>query len=226
MGEIRARTIPAQVHGRYLLQLPEGPGPHPLVVGFHGYGEPAERHLEQLRRLPGASGLALVAVQSLHLFYTKAREVVGSWMTKLEREHAIADNVAYISSVVTRVREELPEAGGLVYAGFSQGASMAYRAAARSGHACRGLIALGGDMPPDVAEDESSPLPPVLVARGARDEWFTAEKMRRDLERLAARGVAAHPLVFEGGHEWGEAFFPAAGEFLRAVLEGEPPRRA
>ena len=96
---------------------------------------------------------------------------------------------------------------------------MAYRAAARGGHPCRGLIALGGDMPPDVADDASAQLPPVLVARGQRDEWFTDEKMRRDLERLAARGARARALVFDGGHEWGEAFFPAAGTFLDEVLE-------
>lgn len=219
MGEVLARTIAARIHGRYLLQPPRSGAGRALVVGFHGYGEPAERHLEQLRRLPGAERMALVAVQSLHLFYTKAGEVVGSWMTKLEREHAIADNVAYVAAVVTRLRDELPQAGPLVFTGFSQGASMAYRAAARSGHPCRGLIALGGDLPPDVAEDASAPLPPVLVARGERDEWFTDEKMRRDLERLEARGVRARPLVFDGGHEWGEAFFPVAGAFLDEVLE-------
>jgi cephalosporin-C deacetylase-like acetyl esterase len=74
----QSRFIPAGVHGRYLVDIPEGPGPHPLLVGFHGYGETAEKHLEQLRQVPGASRFALVAVQSLHLFSTKGGEVVGS----------------------------------------------------------------------------------------------------------------------------------------------------
>ncbi len=220
MPGFETRTVPAQVHGRYLVQAPEGPGPHGLLVGFHGYGEAAEQHLDNLTQLPGAGHWALVAVQSLHLFYTRGGDVVGSWMTKLNRESAIADNIAYVSSVVARVREELPAASGpLVYAGFSQGASMAYRAAARSGHASAGLIALGGDIPPDVGDDAAATLPPVLVARGQRDEWFTAEKMDRDLQRLAARGVTTRALVFDGGHEWGEAFFAAAGDLLRSLLE-------
>lgn len=75
-------------------------------------------------------------------------------------------------------------------------------------------------MPPDVAEDPPAALPPALVARGERDEWFTADKMRHDLGRLAAGAVPARALVFDGGHEWGADFFPVAGEFLRAILAG------
>jgi predicted esterase len=219
VSEARARTVPARVHGRYLIQVPPGAGPFPLVVGFHGYGERAEQHLEQLRRLPGADVMTLVAVQSLHLFYTKAGEVVGSWMTRLEREHAIADNVAYVRAVVEDARREAPAAGPLVFIGFSQGASMAWRAAAHSGQRAAAVIALGGDMPPDVADDAQAALPPALIARGQRDEWFTDAKMQKDLHRCAARGVSARSLVFDGGHEWSEAFFGAAGEFLAATLD-------
>jgi predicted esterase len=141
-------------------------------------------------------------------------------MTKLERELAIADNLAYVAAVVARVRADAPAVKGpLVYVGFSQGASMAWRAAARSGHACAGVVALGGDMPPDVADDPPQPLPPALVARGLRDEWFTREKMDRDLERVRARGGRVESLEFEGGHEWGEAFFSAAGDFLRGLRQ-------
>jgi predicted esterase len=217
MGRLQSRFIPAGVHGRYLVDVPEGPGPHPLLVGFHGYKESAEGHLDQLRRVPGASRFVLVAVQSLHLFYTKGGDVVGSWMTRLGREHAIADNVRYVAAVVAEVKREVPTGGGLVYVGFSQGASMAYRAAALSGHACDGVVALGGDMPPEVAADASARLPPVLVGRGEADAWFTGEKLEKDLERLARRGVRARSVVFPGGHEWTETFRVAMGEFLRAA---------
>ncbi|HEY7409732.1 MAG TPA: phospholipase [Vicinamibacteria bacterium] len=215
-------TVPARVHGRCLVEAPEGGGPFPLLVGFHGYGEAAEQHLEQLRRLPGAEGLVLAAVQSLHLFYRKDGAVVGSWMTREGREEAIADNIRYVADVVGRVRAGFPAGGPLVYAGFSQGAAMAYRAAVRAGHECHGLLVLGGDMPPDVADDASA-LPPVLIGRGRDDAWFTAEKLERDLEGLARRGARARSLVFEGGHEWTDAFLEAAGAFLREVARAQAP---
>lgn len=214
MAGRESRTLEARVHGRYLLEAPEAPAARPLIVGFHGYGQSAEQHLEELRRLPGAAECLLVAVQSLHLFYTRGGEVVGSWMTRLGREEAIADNVSYVAEIVRRVRAEHPAGGPLVYVGFSQGAAMAYRAAARSGHACHGLVVLGGDLPPDLSDDELGRLPPLLVARGKQDEWFTDEKLQRDLDRLARRDVPVRSLVFDGGHEWSEAFRSEAGAFL------------
>ena len=211
------RFLPARVHGRYLVEAPRAGGATVLLVGFHGYGERAEQCLEQLRQIPGAEAMALVAVQSLHLFYTKARDVVGSWMTSLGREHAISDNVAYVADVVTRVRAERAPETPLVYAGFSQGAAVAYRSAARAGHACHGIIALGSDMPPDVGDDPSVRLPPVLIGRGRTDGWFTEEKLEGDLRRLDRMGTPVRHLVFEGGHEWTPAFREAAGEFLREI---------
>jgi predicted esterase len=79
------------------------------------------------------------------------------------------------------------------------------------------VIALGGDMPPDVADDAAAALPPALVARGLRDEWFTREKMEKDLQRVRARGGRVESLEFDGGHEWGPPFFDAAGAFLRGL---------
>ena len=73
------------------------------------------------------------------------------------------------------------------------------------------------DPTPDVADDVNVPLPPALVACGLRDEWFTREKMDRDLERARARGGRVESLEFDGGHEWTDRFLAAAGEFLRGL---------
>ena len=47
------RHIATQVHGRYLVEAPAQPGQGcPLLVGFHGYGETAAKHLVELRKIP------------------------------------------------------------------------------------------------------------------------------------------------------------------------------
>lgn len=221
MSALETRSFATATHGRYLVDAggadASGAGAaRGVLVGFHGYAQSAEQHLADLRRLVGADGFLLVAVQALHLFYTRTGDVVGSWMTKLGREDAVADNVGYVRSVVARVRDEFGAGGPLVYAGFSQGASMAYRAAAYSGHACHGVLAVGGDLPPEMA-DSPLRLPPVLVVRGTRDDWFVRETAERDLTALARHRIRARSVVFEGGHEWSDAFFPQVAEFLREI---------
>jgi predicted esterase len=215
-----ARVLAVATHGHYLIAAPEGDGPHPLLVGFHGYGQSAERHLDDLRRLPGCERCLLVSVQGLHLFYSKSQEVVASWMTRQGRELAIADNVAYVGAVVERVRAEFPAAGRLAYLGFSQGASMAYRAAALAGHACHAVVALGGDLPPDLAEDLVARLPPVLIGRGRFDSWFTREKLDADVGRLERHGATVRVVEYTGGHEWRAAFEAEAAQFLLNTLQG------
>jgi len=209
------RTLRTATLGRYLVEpASQTSRPEvPLLVGFHGYGQNAEHLLEDLRRIPGAAAWTLVAVQALHRFYnTKTQEVVGSWMTSLDREQAIQDNLAYVARVVAELRADRGN-GKLVFAGFSQGAAMAWRAAAHVSP-CHGLIVLGGDLPRDVAEAPVPTLPSTLIGRGERDTFYTAPQLAKDLTTLEALGLQVEVVSFEGGHEWGPGFLAAAGQFL------------
>ena len=95
------RNIATTTHGRYLLLPASTPAPAGLIVGFHGYAEGAESQLERLRAIPGADRWTLVSVQGLHRFYQRrTNEVIASWMTRQDRELAIADNLAYVDGVV------------------------------------------------------------------------------------------------------------------------------
>jgi predicted esterase len=220
-GAVHERSIAATVHGTYLVAPPAGDAePAALVVGFHGYGERAEHHLAAMRRIHGAGGWLLCAVQGLHPFYKKSGEVVAGWMTRFDRDRAIVDNVAYVAAVVAALRAEFPGAGPLVYTGFSQGVAMAYRAAAGAGHRAAALVVLAGDVPPEVGErdDLAAVLPPVLVGAGARDGWYGAAELDRDLALLRTKGVEAEGLRFDGGHEWTDEFLARAGAFLAGRL--------
>ena len=202
------KHIQTTIRGRVAFEARD---PAQLLVGFHGYGETAEIHLAELQRIPLAGGWSLAAVQALHPFYSKGGTVIGaSWMTSLDRELAIEDNLNYVQ----RVLAELAPAGTLVFLGFSQGAAMAARAAAHLPSA--GLIILGGDLPADV---RGRSLPPLLLARGTRDEWYTDEKLREDLKFFEP----SRTLVFDGGHEWTDEFRLAAGEFLAALKRSPSP---
>lgn len=212
------QTIAATIHGRYVVHIPKGTGPFPLLLSFHGYGENAAIHLEQLERIPGNHQWIVASVQALHPFYNiKSGQVVASWMTKQDRELAIQDNIQYVYNVTTEIKQACNVGNCLVYAGFSQGVAMAYRAAAYAQHACHGCLLLGGDLPPEVGTDPSVTLPPVLLGRGRKDEWYTQDKMETDLTLLLSKANSVRTLVFQGGHEWTKEFLEAAGTFLQEV---------
>jgi predicted esterase len=215
MDEPIVRSIETVMHGRFLLRVPPAPPPYPLLVGFHGYGENAEKHLAQLCGVPATDRWLLASVQGLHRFYTKMEEVVASWMTRQDREQAIADNVAYIDRVVEVIQREY-ETHRLVFAGFSQGVAMAFRAAVRGSAPPDGVIALCGDVPPDVRDQPASRFGRVLLGRGARDTWYTGEKLRADVTQLESMGVKVEAVVFDGGHEWTDEFRHAAARFLQS----------
>lgn len=206
------RSIATGTHGHYWVR-PAARPQAPWIVGFHGYGENAATHQAALERIPGIAGWTVVAVQGLHPFYTRSQEIVASWMTRLDRDEAIADNLAYVGRVVEALRRELPVTGDPLFAGFSQGVAMAYRAAAAL--PARAVLALAGDVPPEI---DITRLPPVFLGRGTRDEWYTEAKMAADLDRLAHAEIRATPVVYQGGHEWNEEILAACGEFLGRVL--------
>lgn len=215
-----SHQIATRTHGRYLVDRPAGEGPFPMLVGFHGYSESADRMLEELVRVRASRPWLLVSVQALNRFYSRASTVVANWMTREDRELAIADNVAYVRSVVAAVRRDEPTTDVLVYAGFSQGVAMAYRAAAfvagDNVPRPRGAVLLAGDIPPDVVPVLPS-LPPLLLGRGTEDDWYTEPKAAADLETFQAAGVKPSLHVFEGGHVWNSSFVALAGEFLDQV---------
>lgn len=174
--------------------------------------------LEPLQRIRGSRSWTLVSVQGLNRFYNRSEDVVvASWMTREDRKLAIADNIAYVSAVVAAVRQHHPVTEALFLAGFSQGAAMAYRAAAFAELTAHGLIVLAGDVPPDVAP-EASRLPPVLIGRGATDGWYTESKAGADVEVLRAANVAVTTHVFAAGHVWDPAFITRAGSFVDTLL--------
>ena len=215
-------AIPTGTHGRYLVIPPSAPGPAPLLVGFHGYGEDCELMLERLRAMPESARWVVVSIQALNRFYnSRTNKVVASWMTRQDRELAIADNAAYVRKCMNAVAAEHPDVvvRKVVFAGFSQGVAMAFRAAAEAtqwdGGWETGVIAVGGDIPPELTAEALGRMSGALIARGGEDEWYGEEGFAADERRLRESAVKVRALAFHGGHEWAGEVVTAAGEFLR-----------
>lgn len=212
-------VVPTMTHGRVVVQEARAVARKGLLVGFHGYMENATTQMDRLLAIPGASDWTLVSVQGLHRFYRgRSEEVVASWMTREDRELAIADNLAYVAAALDQVPHD--RSTRVVYTGFSQGVAMAFRAGVVGSLTASAIVAIGGDVPPELAADERLRFPAVLLARGSRDEWFTEAKFERDAAALKTRGTAVEPIIYDGAHEWNGAVSSAIGDFLARISRG------
>ena len=215
----RILSVETRTHGRVLVRDAVGVPARGLIVAFHGYGQSANTILADLDRVSGIGDWTVVSVQALHRFYTRDDQaVIASWMTRQDRDQAIADNVAYVDRAIDAALQAQSPVTGLpplvVYVGFSQGAAMAYRAAVLGHRKSAAVIALGGDVPPDI---DLAHAPPVLIGAGARDPWYTMERVRADTARLDAAGVSHEVVTFAGGHEWTDEFRVAIARWLDRV---------
>lgn len=214
----KVHTIQTGVTGRFLVRTPADSGPAPVLVGFHGYGENAQQHLDELVRLPGVDKWLVVSVQALHRFYErKTGTVVASWMTSQDRESLIVDNIGYVDAVLDSVRSCHDTTSVVVYSGFSQGVAMAYRAASRGRVRPAAIIALGGDVPPELRDDDSLRWPPILVGRGIEDRFYDQTTMEKDLASLRRTDATVESVLFPGGHHFHDDFRSAAGRLLSSV---------
>jgi predicted esterase len=213
---MRVVSIETLTHGRVLIrEAPTTSSSMRVLVGFHGYAQSAEDMMEEMERVAGAQSWTLLSVQGLHRFYSRRQDkVVASWMTREDRESAIADNIAYVDRAIGGI------AGGatdvrMVYIGFSQGVAMAYRAAVAGAYRPLGIIAVGGDVPPDVRTAPKERFPSVLIAAGDNDEWYTSARVAEDESALHSIGARFEVFRYHGGHE----FTPALHDRIHLVLE-------
>lgn len=209
-------SISTTTHGRVLVRRPGQGRTRGVLAGFHGYMENAAIQMDRLRRVPDESRWTLVSIQGLHRFYRpRTEDVVASWMTREDRDAAIADNLAYVAAALDAVpaTPSMP----VVYVGFSQGVAMAFRAAVRGPHLAAAVIAVGGDVPPELLQDPSVTFPQVLLARGERDEWYTRQRFEADVAALGSRGARVQPLAYDAAHEWTDEVVSAIDRFLSGV---------
>jgi predicted esterase len=216
-------SIATRTHGRVLVRRPPDGSPACVLVGCHGYAQDADDMMRSLEAIPGSDGWTLVSIQGLHRFYTRGdQRVIASWMTRQNRDEAIADNIAYVDAAIAPVLDvggalsEQP--APVVIVGFSQGAAMAYRAAVRGARRVSGLIAVGGDIPPDVKDVPADRWPATLVVTGEGDTWFTPAKQDADAQWLTAHGVAAATMRHAGGHVLDAAVLSHIGRWISGIV--------
>lgn len=126
--------------GSYHLRLPEGPGPHPVLIWFHGHrGNGASIHRSGgLARDFLGNGYALLAPNGFQ------REDDGP-RSYPARDGAPRDDVAFAFTSLAAAAERANLDMDRIYAGgFSAGGSMAWLLACKAGDRLAGMVSVAG----------------------------------------------------------------------------------
>lgn len=169
---------------------------------LHGYGQRADRFLRRFRDVAGPER-RVVAPEGLSRFYLddQYEKVGASWMTREDRQEEIADQLAWLDTVVAAVTEDHSR---LTVLGFSQGAPTAGRWLLRGRGRAERLICWGAGLPHDVDLERArlrlEGVELVLVV-GDDDPFLTPDRVSGERERLEAAGLRARWMSYRGGHD-------------------------
>ena len=188
----------------YVLGEP-GPNIRQLWLVCHGYAQLAQEFIEDFKLLENGQTL-VVAPEGLNHFYKKgfAGDVGANWMTKHCREDEIADNGAYMESLLVRHIALLPHDVRIILLGFSQGTATICRWILRYHPHFHDLILWAGLPPEDLdyqAHKHYLSDKNLYLLYGSNDPFLTPDRMAQFQEIEENSGVDFEEKPFDGGHE-------------------------
>lgn len=177
--------------------------PPPILIAAHGYGQSCKNFIRNFALLREKNYL-VVAPQGPNQFYWQESGKVGfCWMTRYMRLNTIDLLMQYMARLIETLGAKWPFDEDRVFIlGFSQGSALAFRLGASGIVRPRGVIACGGDLPPDVAERlDSIAKFPVLIVHGENDASMSPAKAREGEDILRKHGFEVDTHYFDGGHD-------------------------
>ena len=172
---------------------------------LHGYGQLAEFFLRKFNPHFSPHRLFVAPEATNHNYLRGFQGRVGAnWMTKHERETAIANNHRFLDKLIETVLENYAQKPVVNVLGFSQGAATATRWASRWPGKIDRLVLWAGGFAEDMRVDEAKGAfadTELILALGDRDELISADSIQRQEALISQLGKGIQRHSYPGGHE-------------------------
>lgn len=199
--------VTVQRHARVAVLEPAAPADTCWIV-LHGYGQLAGFFVRHFAPVAEA-GMRVVAPEALNRFYLESPEarvaggsqrVGATWMTREDREHEIADYVAYLDQVADAALSACAPGARLGVLGFSQGGTTAARWVARGRHRPHALVLWAAQIPDDLSLPTDLADVALTFVVGRDDPYASREVVAGIEARLLAARVPHRMQWYDGGH--------------------------
>ena len=174
-----------------------------IWIVFHGYGMLPEYFIKKFECISNTETV-IVGPEGLNRFYLKDSysRVGSSWMTKVERDDDIQDNINFLNSIYDSLKLDQLDFK-LNILGFSQGGPTATRWVINNKFKLNSLILWGCNLPKDCLTDCNKERWSDFRFRfviGKNDEFIDEEKILHEKEKLNNYGLDYDFYLFDGGH--------------------------
>jgi phospholipase/carboxylesterase len=222
MAEAVERWMRQQIRCYYDLYLPDGAGPHPLLVALHGYGGDKASMMRLARRI-NERDYAIAALQGPHQHMVRPEDrsqPLGygfGWVTNFKPEESVAlHHRAVLEIIETLSGERAIDPAQVFLLGFSQAVGVNFRFAFTHPERVRGVVAICGGLPGDWESEGKYRAGEfdVLYIAGERDEFYQPERIRQNARALERRARAVELRMFDAGHEVPREAYPLIDEWV------------
>lgn len=176
-----------------------------LWLVFHGYGQLAEFFIRKFIPFDNANRLVIAPEATNYHYLSGFQGRVGAnWMTKHERELAIANNHRYLDGLMETVLSGFRQPPKIHVLGFSQGAATATRWASQWAEDLSSLVLWAGGFAHDMqvmGAREKFLNTKITVVYGNQDEFLNQESLEKQKEWFEKLHKKPEVITFEGGHE-------------------------
>ena len=175
-------------------------------IVLHGYGMLSEYFVKKFECIIDETTL-VIAPEATNRFYlgNNYNRVGASWMTKLDREQEIRDNILFLDKLFSIIKKEIGHDNfKLNTLGFSQGGPALVRWLMSNKLNTNSLILWGSDIPKDslVIENKSRWNSMNLkIVIGKNDEYINEEKKQEFVGVVKSYGLKYDLVEYEGSHK-------------------------
>ena len=175
-------------------------------IVLHGYGMLSEYFIKKFDCIINETTL-VIAPEATNRFYlgNNYTRVGASWMTKLDREQEISDNILFLDKLFSIIKKDIGHDNfKLNTLGFSQGGPALVRWLMSNKLNTNSLILWGSDIPKDslVTENKSRWNSINLkIVIGKNDEYINEEKKQEFVEIVKSYGLKYELIEYEGSHK-------------------------
>ena len=175
-------------------------------IVLHGYGMLSEYFVKKFECIINETTL-VIAPEATNRFYLRDNytRVGASWMTKLDREQEISDNILFLDKLFSIIKKEIGHDNfKLNTLGFSQGGPTLVSWLMSNKLNTNSLILWGSDIPKDslVIENKSRWNSMNLkIVIGKNDEYINEEKKQEFVGVVKSYGLKYELIEYEGSHK-------------------------